>query len=85
MRNIIGEGIDYASGPYSVTIPAGEMSIVFDVLINDDNVLEETEIFNLVINTSSLPSRVVATNPDQASVTIVDNDGKSSLINKFGS
>ena len=85
MHNVIGKGIDYASGPYPVTIPAREMSVIFDVPITNDNVLEETETFNLMINTS-LPSRVIATNPNQATVTIVDDDGNNyDWLNKFGS
>ena len=47
----------------------------FAVPITDDDVLEGNENFNLTINISSLPNRVV-TNPHQATVKIVDNDGK---------
>ena len=67
--------MDYISGPYSVTIPAGVMSVPFSTSINDDNILEENENFTLTIN-SSLPTGVMVGNPGQATVTIVDSDCK---------
>ena len=72
---MIGEGEDYGSGPYSVTIPAKATSVQFDVNIHDDNVLEMDENFTLTINISSLPDHVISTN-SEATVTIVDDDGK---------
>ena len=39
-------------------------------------ILEYNENFNLVINSSSLPANILVSNPDQATVTIVDDDGK---------
>ena len=71
-----GGGVDYESGPYTVIFPAGEISVLFDVPIIDDHVLEENEMFNIIINSSSLPSRVNVINPYEATVIIVDNDGK---------
>ena len=73
---VTGGGVDYASGPYTVIIPAGQISVSFDVPIVDDKILDGNKNFNLTINASSLPSRVTVTNPHQATVTIVDNDGK---------
>ena len=67
--------MDYTSGPYSVTFPAGAMSVPFSVSINDDNILEDNENFILTIN-PSLPTGVMVGNPGQATVTIVDNDCK---------
>ena len=72
-----GGGVDYGSGPFTVIIPAGDISVPFDVPIINDNVLEANESFNLTINSSSLPNRVTVTNPYQATVTIVDNDGNT--------
>ena len=57
-----------------MTILAGETDVYFDVMINDDNILEGNETFNLTIDEPLLYIRVVAGNP--ATVTIVDNDGK---------
>ena len=65
--------MDYSSGPYSVTFPAGVTIVPFNIPINDDNIFEENENFTLTIN-SSLPTGVMVGNPGQATVTIVDND-----------
>ena len=67
--------MDYTSGPYSVILPAGEISVPFNISVNDDNIFEDIEIFMLTIN-SSLPNDVVSGNPDQATVIIMDNDCK---------
>ena len=68
--------MDYTSGPYTVTFPVGETSVTFDVPINDDSILEGNETFMLTIDSSSLPSYVTAGDPDEATVTIVDDDRK---------
>ena len=73
---MIGGCKDYESGPYNVTIPAKATTAQFDVTINDDNILEGNEIFNLTIMASSLPSRINIGNLTRATVTIVDDDGK---------
>ena len=72
----IGEGIDYGSGPYTVTFVAGQTSAAFNVPITDDNYYEGNENFVVTINSSSLLSRVTPDNPHQTTVTIVDNDGE---------
>ena len=76
MQNVSGGGVDYASGPYSVTFPAGVTSASFDVPINDDNILEGNEIFKFTIDLSSLLGDVTASNPLQAAVTVADDDCK---------
>ena len=67
--------MDYTSGPYTVTIPAGSTTATFDVPITDDMILEELENFMLTIN-SSLPDGVTRGTPSEATVTIVDDDRK---------
>ena len=67
--------MDYTSGTYSITIPAGVMSVPFSIPINDDSIFEGNENFILIIN-SSLPNGVKSGNPDQATMIIVDNDCK---------
>lgn len=57
--------------------PAGITRVVFNVSIMDDNLLEGNEIFVLIINSSSVPNGVNITDPAQAVVTIVDDEGKS--------
>ena len=52
-------------------------SVPFDIPINNDDILEGSENFTLTINPSSLPpTGVTVGNPGQATVTIVDDDGK---------
>ena len=51
-------------------------SVPFDIPINDDDILEGDEDFMLTINPSSVPTGVTVGNPDQATVTIMDDDGK---------
>jgi len=68
--------VDYNSGPYSVTFPAGVTSVTFDVPITDDNILEGSENFTLTIDQSSLPASVFHGDPGEATVNIVDDDCK---------
>ena len=68
--------MDYTSGPYTVTFPVGQTTATFNVPINDDNILEGNENFILTIDQTSLPSSVNRGSPGQATVTIIDNDGK---------
>ena len=75
--------MDYTSGPYTVTFPAGQTTATFDAPINDDNIYEINENFMLTISPSSLPSNVIVGDPDEATVTIVDDDGKKTVINHF--
>ena len=75
-----GGGVDYDSGPYRITIPAGQLSVHFNITINDDNILEGDENFSLTINATSLPSYVTVTDPYHTTVTILDNDGKYHYI-----
>ena len=76
LHNLTGGGVDYDSGPNTVTFSAGEESISFGISINDDNIFEHNENFALAINASSLPSGVYVGNHSETIVTIVDNDGK---------
>ena len=66
------------SGPFPITIPpAAEMGRAsLSIEIFSDDILENTESFNLTINSSSLPSNVVAGDHDQVVITIEDDSGK---------
>lgn len=75
---------DYISGPYNVTILAGDTLGLLNITIINDNIVEETEIFDLIINTSSLPERVFAGNPNSTLVNILDNDGKATNYIHYG-
>ena len=74
--------MDYDSGPYSITFPAGTTSVPFNISIIDDNILEDDENFILTVDLSSLPSNITANDPYQATVTIVDKDGKFTIMAK---
>ena len=67
--------MDYTSGPYTVTFPAGQTTATFNIPITDDMILEGDENFMLTIN-QTLPDGVTRGTPSEATVTIVDNDGK---------
>ena len=54
---------------------AGDVRVTFNISITDDNILETTEEFNLTISSIS-SSRIFASNIQQATVFIIDNDGK---------
>ena len=68
--------MDYTSGPYTVTFPAGVTIIPFDVPIIDDKTSEDVENFMLAINQTSLPTDVSHHTPSKATVNIVDNERK---------
>lgn len=64
-------GDDFASGPYVVELSAGATSALLNIVINDDDIVEDNEMFILSINAFSLPISVTA---NQTTVTIVDDD-----------
>ena len=70
---------DYGAGPYNVTFLAGETAVIFDVPIIRDGILEGNENFNLFIDQTSLPNRVIRGIPGLVTVTIVDDDGEGSM------
>ena len=73
---MIGRGVDYNSGPYSVMIITGETSASLNIAIIDDNILENQEQFTLSINKSSLTSNVMLGDHDETTVIIImDDDG----------
>ena len=66
---------DYKHGPFNVTIPTGETSVLFNISIIDDNVFEGNESFSITIDSFSLPSRVLLQPDCMLMVMVVDNDG----------
>ena len=75
--------MDYESGPYNITFPAGTTNVPFNISITDDDILEDDENFILTVDLSSLPSNITASDPYQATVTIVDKDGKLTVMAKL--
>ena len=72
----VGGGVDYNSGPYTVQFDVGVTSASLNVLINDDNISETAETFNLTINVSSLMQSISVGVNDSTTVTIAASDGK---------
>ena len=72
--NIIGEGIDYSSGPYNVTFPARSTNASLDIAINDDGILEGDETFSVYI--VPFTNENIVGVPDTAIITILDTTGK---------
>ena len=68
--------MDYTSGPYTVTFPAGVTMVSFDVPITDDKISESVEKFVLTINQTSLLTRSDVGTPVEIVVTIVDDERK---------
>ena len=73
---LTGGGVDYDSGPYTVTFNAGQTSASFNVPVNNDDILENAETFNVTIIQTSLPDRVSGVDPIEAAVVIANDDGK---------
>ena len=69
-------GEDYNSEPIVVQFDAGKTDVSFSVSINEDDVPEGNEMFDLTIEPSSLTNnKITVGDPGQVTVTIVDNDG----------
>ena len=64
--------MDYDSGPYNVTIPAGEINSTLNITIKDDDMSEGNETFMISITSSTY---VTCVDHCQATLTILDNDG----------
>ena len=69
----IGGDIDYGSGPYTVMFPAGSTTASLSISVNNDNIVEMNETFSLTITP---PIDIMATDPDNAVVTIADDDSE---------
>ena len=59
-----------------VTFSAGMTFATFDVIIINDSIPEDNENFGLEVISSSLPTGVALGTINQATVTIVDDDGE---------
>ena len=57
-------------------IPAGAITVPFNISIVDDNILEGNEDFDITIIQSSLPDGVSRGSPGTATVNIADDDSK---------
>ena len=78
----VGGGVDYNSGPYTVQFDVGLMRATLNISINDDNIFEDTEMFSIGIDSSSLPNYVTIGNHIRSTVTIIESVGKYVCISK---
>ena len=71
-------GADFVSQQFLLNFPAGQTRADFNVSILDNNVVENTESFQLLLSIpDDLISKGVQVGPNAAStVTIMDNDGE---------
>lgn len=67
---------DYTMGLYDVTFSAMTTVSPISISVCNDIVLEDNEVFHLMIVSDSLHDNVTNGNPSQASATIIDNDRK---------
>ena len=74
-----GQSVDYGSGEYNITIPAGSNNASFDIPIIDDGIFEQNEDFYLTIDQLSSLSGVIIGNPHRVVVNIFDNDRKDKI------
>ena len=70
---IVGEGVDYNSGPHTVIFPIGSTTASFNITIKDDSVLED-KVFNVSI--ISITNGHIVGTPAVATVTIIDTSSK---------
>jgi len=68
--------VDYGSVPCIITFPNGTTTISLDVPINDDDIYEDDEDFQLTINQNTLPNGITIGDTGSATVTIEDNEGE---------
>ena len=71
-----GTDNDYSPGPYNITLSSGDIRAFFNISIKDDIILETDEEFWLSINPLSLPTSITVGSGSNATVIIVDNNGK---------
>ena len=57
--------------------------MAFNISITDDNILENIEKFNLTINSTSLPNRILNGDIQQTAIFIADDDGKLNLNGNY--
>ena len=68
--------VDYDSGLYTVTFPAGVTSVSFNVPIIDDEELEKREMFRIIIVRLSLPKGIRCGITCKSRVIIINDDCK---------
>ena len=65
---------DFNEGMMSINVSAGVMSQSFMININDDNIVECTESFNITVVSASICTVAIGIN-NNSEIIITDNDG----------
>ena len=76
MMYVLLDSIDFDVSPQIITFPGDKNSLPVQVLLTDDKMLEEKEIFIVTLNVTGNNKEVVVGQQDNVMVTIEDNDGK---------
>jgi hypothetical protein len=78
-------GTDYTALPGTVTIPANTNSVLINVPVLDDQVIEPTETVSLTLTGATNTNATMAISPNGAAVTadITDNDNNTSNNNIY--
>ena len=69
-------GEDFEHGPYIVTFPINKTSMVYNISIEPDHILEINEMFQIMINSTLLPLEVFSEVSNDFTIVIVDDDRK---------
>ena len=67
---------DYKPETMVVSFKEGTNNALLNISVLDDNLLEDDETFILIIDSSSIPNNVIIEKPSNATVTILNDDGK---------
>ena len=67
-------GSDYTPGPYTVSFSAGQTSAILMVSITDDDAVELSEYFAVMISSVDTPEVVEIGSSDTSFITIEDNE-----------
>ena len=74
--NTASNGVDYLSKVFSLDFSAEQSTAMFEVPTIDDNIAELPESFTLVIVNTTIPNPVMRKDTVNASVHLIDNDGR---------
>ena len=75
--------MDYNSTPINVTLAAGTLSSTINISVTIDNISEQSEMFILTLNVSSLIDVDVLENASIAICTIIDDTSKFLMMNIY--
>ena len=72
---------DYNPWSYDITMYANQTNVTFNISITTNNLLEGDKMFQLTIDSSSLPDAVTTGGQKSTTVLILDDDRECMVIN----